>query len=99
MSLDLAAAQLAGRLQQTPPSSSIPTPPIAPPIAWRHLARWVSPLVIIGLWQILSSAGVIDERTIASPAQIAVRAVELDPGRHARRPPPWSRSSGWRSGS
>ena len=34
-------------------------------------------MVIIGLWQILSSAGVIDERTIASPAQIAVRAVEL----------------------
>ncbi len=73
MSIELGAAQLAGRLQQTPTSRQ--SPPRRS--RWRHLARWVSPVVIIGLWQILSSAGVIDERTIASPAQIAVRAVEL----------------------
>ena len=75
MSIELGAAQLAGRLQQTPTSPvTVPAPRRS---RWRHLARWVSPVVIIGLWQILSSAGVIDERTIASPAQIAVRAVEL----------------------
>jgi sulfonate transport system permease protein len=37
----------------------------------------VSPLVLLGLWQVLSSSGVIDERTIASPVQIATRAIEL----------------------
>jgi len=43
----------------------------------RLLRRWVSPVVIIATWQVLSSAGLLDERTIASPAQIAARAVEL----------------------
>ncbi len=43
----------------------------------RLLRRWVSPVVIIATWQALSSAGLLDERTIASPAQIAARAVEL----------------------
>lgn len=41
------------------------------------LRRWVSPIVIIAVWQALSSAGVIDPRTMASPAQIASRAIEL----------------------
>lgn len=77
MSADLAAPQLAGRLEQPP----------APPLqASRRtsrrsplhlLRRWVSPLVLIGGWQLMSGAGVIDERTIASPVQIATRAIEL----------------------
>ena len=41
------------------------------------LRRWVSPVLIVGVWQLLSSAGVIDERTIASPQQIASTAVDL----------------------
>lgn len=41
------------------------------------LRRWVSPIVLVALWQVLSSAGVIPERTIASPQQIAVTAVGL----------------------
>jgi len=41
------------------------------------LRRWVSPVVIVALWQLLSSAGVIDERTMASPQQIASTAVDL----------------------
>jgi sulfonate transport system permease protein len=41
------------------------------------LRRSISPIVLIALWQLLSSAGVIDERTIASPQQIAATAVEL----------------------
>ena len=33
--------------------------------------------MIVIVWQLLSMAGVIDERTLASPLQIAQRAVEL----------------------
>ena len=39
--------------------------------------RWASPLVLVGLWQLLSSTGVLSERMIASPAQIAVTAGQL----------------------
>lgn len=41
------------------------------------LRRWVSPLVILVVWQLLCMAGVIDERQMASPTQILARAVEL----------------------
>ena len=41
------------------------------------LRRWVSPIVLIALWQVLSSAGAISERTIASPRQIAATAADL----------------------
>ncbi len=44
---------------------------------FRFLRRWISPVVLIGLWQLLSSVGVISERTIASPQQIAVTAADL----------------------
>ncbi|MGZ4436246.1 MAG: ABC transporter permease [Nocardioides sp.] len=44
-------------------------------VTW--LRRWVSPLVLVGLWQLLSSTGVLEERTIASPAQIARTAAAL----------------------
>ncbi|MCW2791589.1 MAG: transporter permease [Nocardioides sp.] len=74
MSLDLTTAQLAGRLQQTPPQLQQRAARRKP---LRHLARWVSPVVIIAVWQLLSSAGVIDERMIASPSQIFATAVDL----------------------
>lgn len=73
MSFDLAAAQLAGKVEQAPP----PVQRTPRQSHLRHLARWISPLVILTVWQILSMTGVIDERTIASPVQIAQRAVEL----------------------
>ena len=41
------------------------------------LRRWVSPVAIVVVWQVLSGAGVIPEDKIASPAQIATRAWEL----------------------
>ena len=41
------------------------------------LRRWVSPIVIIGVWQLLSSTGLLPEDTIASPAQIAAAAADL----------------------
>jgi sulfonate transport system permease protein len=44
-------------------------------LSW--LRRWVSPVAIVLVWQVLSSAGVIPEDKIASPAQIGTRAWEL----------------------
>ena len=41
------------------------------------LRRWVSPAVIVMVWQLLSSAGVIPERKIASPLQILATARDL----------------------
>jgi sulfonate transport system permease protein len=36
----------------------------------------VSPIAIVVVWQLLSSSGLLDERTLASPAQIASSGVE-----------------------
>jgi sulfonate transport system permease protein len=44
-------------------------------LAW--LRRWVSPLVIVLTWQLLSSLGVIPEDKIASPAEIGRTAWQL----------------------
>jgi sulfonate transport system permease protein len=44
-------------------------------LSW--LRRCISPALIILAWQLLSTAGVIDERKLASPAQIASTAAEL----------------------
>jgi sulfonate transport system permease protein len=44
-------------------------------LAW--LRRWVSPVAILLVWQVLSQAGVIPEEKMASPAQIGVRAWQL----------------------
>ncbi len=41
------------------------------------LRRWVSPIVIVAVWQLLSSTGLLTEDTIASPAQIAAAAADL----------------------
>ena len=38
------------------------------PPAW---ARWISPLVLLGLWQLASSTGVLPDTTIGSPEDIA----------------------------
>jgi sulfonate transport system permease protein len=42
-----------------------------------RLRRWISPVVIVVVWQLLSSTGVLDERTLASPAQVLATAVDL----------------------
>ena len=44
-------------------------------LSW--LRRWVSPIVIVLAWQLLSGAGVIPEDKIASPAQIGATAWQL----------------------
>jgi sulfonate transport system permease protein len=41
------------------------------------LRRSISPLVIVLVWQVLSSAGVLDPRTLESPVHIAQSAVDL----------------------
>jgi sulfonate transport system permease protein len=41
------------------------------------LRRWISPIALILLWQLLCSAGVIGERTLASPTQIVSTAIDL----------------------
>ncbi|MGZ4428002.1 MAG: ABC transporter permease [Nocardioidaceae bacterium] len=57
----------------------------APPLAHRRrrtlriawLRRWVSPVVIVCAWQVLSNAGILPEQKIASPLQIAATAQHL----------------------
>src|SRR5689334_20296259 len=41
------------------------------------LRRWVSPIAIIVVWQLLCEAGVISDRTMAAPTEIAATAVRL----------------------
>jgi len=41
------------------------------------LRRWVSPIAIVAVWQVLSSSGLLTEDTIASPAQIGAAAADL----------------------
>jgi len=42
-----------------------------------QVIRWLSPVAVIVLWQVASSSGVLDERTLASPVQLAGTAREL----------------------
>lgn len=62
------------------PAAPTPTTPPPRPLQrprLRHFRRWVSPLVILTLWQLASSTGLLDPRKMASPVEIAVRSVEL----------------------
>jgi sulfonate transport system permease protein len=62
-----------------------PTPPApVPPAATSGrrfrgapLLRLISPLLLLGLWQVLSSAGVISERQLSSPRSVVAAAIEL----------------------
>src|SRR3954447_25794961 len=70
----LASAQVSG----TPAPAEVRPPAkrsAASRLGW--LRRWISPVVIVAVWQVLSSAGVIPEDKIASPAQIGVTAWQL----------------------
>jgi sulfonate transport system permease protein len=39
--------------------------------------RWLSPIAILAIWQLASATGVLDERTLASPVELASTAREL----------------------
>jgi sulfonate transport system permease protein len=41
------------------------------------LARYVSPVLVLALWQLASSAGWVDERLFSSPRQVAITLWEL----------------------
>lgn len=45
--------------------------------SWTPLLRLISPLVLLVLWQLLSSAGLVSNKTLASPAQVISAAAEL----------------------
>lgn len=45
--------------------------------SWAPLLRLISPLVMLVLWQLLSSAGLVSDKTLASPAQVISAAAEL----------------------
>ncbi|MFC7497250.1 MULTISPECIES: ABC transporter permease [unclassified Nocardioides] len=61
------------------PATAPPRPRIRRPGRSRlaFLRRWVSPVVLVLLWQLLSTAGVIDERTLAAPTEVVSTAMEL----------------------
>jgi sulfonate transport system permease protein len=42
-----------------------------------QVIRWLSPIAVIVLWQVASLTGFLDERTLASPVQLAGTAKEL----------------------
>ncbi|WP_018658040.1 ABC transporter permease [Actinomadura flavalba] len=66
-SLDL--ARPAPRAGLAPRAPRAPRPAV--------LARWISPLAVLVLWQALSSAGLLPERLLAAPVTIAATGVEL----------------------
>lgn len=70
---DLATAQLAGRPRQDPPPVDRPRRSTR----FAFLLRWVSPVVLVVLWQVASTSGILDERKLASPGQILTTAIEL----------------------
>ncbi|MCW2815067.1 MAG: transporter permease [Nocardioides sp.] len=41
------------------------------------LRRWVSPVVLVSLWELASRTGVLDERTLAAPSTVFQGAVDL----------------------
>ena len=45
--------------------------------SWTPVLRLISPLVLLVLWQVLSSAGIVSDKTLASPAQVVAAAAEL----------------------
>ncbi len=39
--------------------------------------RWCSPLILLGIWQLLSATGVLDPKTLASPIDIGRTTIDL----------------------
>ncbi|MGZ4559438.1 MAG: ABC transporter permease [Mycobacteriaceae bacterium] len=72
-----AAASVHPAAGPTPPA---PVPPAATSgrrFRGAPLLRLISPLLLLGLWQVLSSAGVISERQLSSPRSVVAAAIEL----------------------
>ncbi|PTR30330.1 sulfonate transport system permease protein [Rhodococcus sp. OK519] len=54
-----------------------PSASARPRRSWKPLLRLISPLVLLVLWQVVSSAGLVSDKTLASPAQVISAAREL----------------------
>ncbi|MEV7432000.1 MULTISPECIES: ABC transporter permease [unclassified Nocardioides] len=67
----VAGVPAGARLQQASPPRRRRRAPL------HLLRRWVSPVALVALWQLASSTGVLDERKLASPAQVATTALDL----------------------
>lgn len=59
------------------PGSAAPARTVRTKRSWKPLLRLVSPLLLLVLWQVVSSAGLVSDKTLASPAQVASAASEL----------------------
>ncbi|QCQ90222.1 ABC transporter permease [Rhodococcus sp. SGAir0479] len=59
------------------PGSAAPARTARTKRSWKPLLRLVSPLLLLVLWQVVSSAGLVSDKTLASPAQVASAASEL----------------------
>ena len=68
---------LAGPPAATRSGRPVRDPHGRPRSRFSFLRRWVSPLALVLLWQLASTTGVLEERKLASPTQIATTAVEL----------------------
>jgi sulfonate transport system permease protein len=71
LTLPLARSAVASRAQDAAPAPQRPARDL------RKLRRFISPLVLVLLWQAASSAGLISPRTLASPATVLVSGWEL----------------------
>ncbi|MFC4589817.1 ABC transporter permease [Sphaerisporangium corydalis] len=76
------ALEVQAAREPAPPGPPAPGRPPRPPAprpsarrkAWR---RWISPLVVVVLWQVASATGLLPERLLAGPATIAATTVDL----------------------
>src|SRR5690349_13321400 len=68
-------------------STTVVAPPSRPPgrqarpraarSRFAFLRRWISPIALILLWQLLCMAGLIGERTLAAPTEVVSTGIEL----------------------
>jgi sulfonate transport system permease protein len=80
MSLDMhpmstSTSSLAGPPLAAPPPPTVRRTPRRARLSF--LRRWVSPIVVVALWQLASSSGVLSERKLASPTTILATTREL----------------------
>ncbi|MBX6384379.1 MAG: ABC transporter permease [Microbispora sp.] len=74
----MSVAELEGELRGTVRADPRHRPRAATSRALRRgWHRWVSPLVVVLLWQVASTSGLLPSRLLAAPAQIAATAFDL----------------------
>jgi sulfonate transport system permease protein len=71
----LASGQISGAAGSGTDERALPRRSVRSRLGW--LRRWVSPVLILLVWQVLSVTGVLPEEKIASPSQIGTRAWQL----------------------